>query len=104
LIYASVRLSARGPTLPTIRAAEAVNMKSIYCWVCIIALLAFGIGVQVGRHHPPSFRVHFVQMFQHNSPGAMDWMRRQCETTTGNSNSNTNISVNNGQVTINSES
>ena len=52
-------------------------MKSIYCWVCIIALLAFGIGVKVGRHHPPSFRAQFVQMFQHNSPAAIDWMRQQ---------------------------
>ena len=89
-------------------------MKSIYCWVCIIALLSFGIGVKVGRHHPPSFGVHFVQTFQPSSPGAMDWMRQQFrpagvtllspirQTTTGNS--NTNIGVNNGQVTINPES
>ena len=88
-------------------------MKSIYCWVCIIALLAFGIGVKVG-HHPPSFGIPFVQMFQHNSPDAMDWMLQQFhpagvasrslvrQTTTGNS--NTNIGVNNGQIRINSES
>jgi hypothetical protein len=84
-------------------------MKSVYCWVCIIALLAFGIGVTVGRHHPPGFGVGFVQMFHHDPHGAMDWMRQQfrptgvtfspVQTTTGNS--NTNIGVINGQVTIN---
>ena len=52
-------------------------MKSIYCWVCIIALLSFGIGVKVGRHHPPGFRVRFVQVFHHDPPGAVDWMRQQ---------------------------
>ena len=88
-------------------------MKSIYGWVCIIALLAFGIGVEAGRHHPASFGVPSVQMFQADSPGAMDWMRppsrptgvtfsSPVQTTTGNN--NTNIGVNNGRVTINSES
>jgi hypothetical protein len=52
-------------------------MKSIYWWVCIIALLSFGIGVEAGRHHPPSFGVQFVKMFHHSSPGAMEWMRQQ---------------------------
>jgi hypothetical protein len=68
-------LAGRGLQGRTVTARQAeANMKSIYCWVCIIALLAFGIGVKVGRHYPPGFGVLFVRMFQHNSPGAMDWM------------------------------
>jgi hypothetical protein len=63
------------------------NLKSIYCWVCIIALLAFGIGVKAGRNHPPSFGVQFVQKFQHNSPGGMDWMRQQLHNPFSNSES-----------------
>ena len=48
----------------------------LYGWIMIVVVLAFALGIRLGRHHPyPAYDVGGFHLF-HHEPGIFDWFDR----------------------------